>query len=100
MASETRTFLKVGDVAATLGLSEPTVRFWCRSGILPSYRPQGTRRYLIDEEVFESWVQQAAVKGTLNFLNDPERLDLSDEAVVEAVRAGRIADHDTSTGAS
>jgi excisionase family DNA binding protein len=90
---EKRAFLKVGDVAATLGVSEQTVRLWCRTGILPSYRPQGTRSYLVDEEVFESWIQKAAVRSTLEFLHDPERLNLPDDKAVEVVRAGRSADH-------
>lgn len=90
---ETRTFLKVGDVAAELGLSEQTVRLWCRTGILPCYRPVGTRQFLIDQEVFRSWINRAAVVHTLDFLHDRERPNLSDDEVVDALRRARRSDH-------
>jgi len=53
-------YLKVGAVAAQLGVSEQAVRLWCRTGVLPAYRPAGTRQWLVDPERFEAWLRTRA----------------------------------------
>ena len=56
-------YLKVGAVAARLGVSEQAVRLWCRTGVLPAYRPEGTRQWLVDPERFEAWLRTRPTAG-------------------------------------
>lgn len=74
--------LKVRDVASVLGLSEETVRLWCRTGVLPAYRPRSTKQYLINAEEFEAWLKTRAVRNTVEFLESP-RLDEDDETIAQ-----------------
>jgi excisionase family DNA binding protein len=85
MTLEQRNFLKVGDVAARLGVSEQTVRLWCRTGVLPAYRPPSTRQWLIEPQELEAWLEKSAVRSTMEFLDAPYReSDVSDEEIASA----------------
>lgn len=83
-------FLKVGDVAGRLGVSEQAVRLWCRTGVLPAYRPAGTRQWLIDPERLEAWLQRRSTEEVLDSLHGYYRDDRQeDELLKESVRLRR-----------
>lgn len=75
--------LKVPEVARRLGISEQGVRLWCRTGLLPAYRPAGTRQWLIDPEEFETWLRQPKIVDTLEWLHNPNRYEGSEDELVE-----------------
>ena len=66
-------FLKVGDVAAQLNVSEQAVRLWCRTGVLAARRPSGTRQWLIDPDDFHSWLDSATVQETVDYVRFSEQ---------------------------
>ena len=83
-------FLKVGEVATRLGVSEQAVRLWCRTGVLPAYRPAGTRQWLIEPEQFEAWLRSPATEDVLDSLRAAHRDERSDEELLaESVRLRR-----------
>lgn len=49
------TMLLTLDVATRIGVSEQTVRNWCRSGVIPAVRPHNTRQWFIPEQEFTAW---------------------------------------------
>ena len=75
-------YLKVGDVAAELGVSEQAVRLWCRQGILPARRPAGTRKWLISPADLDAWVKQEPVQTVLDSLHAPYRDHRPDQVIV------------------
>lgn len=95
-------YLKVGAVAAQLGVSEQAVRLWCRTGVLPAYRPAGTRQWLVDPERFEAWLQTRATEEVLDSLRAPYRDDRPDhELLADSValrRAEPAAPHEAAAG--
>lgn len=74
--------MKVGDAAAVLGVSEQAVRLWCRTGVLPAYRPAGTKQWLIDPEEFDAWLKKRPVRDVLDSLHEEYRSDLTDQDLV------------------
>jgi len=97
-------YLKVGAVAARLGVSEQAVRLWCRTGVLPAYRPAGTRQWLVDPERFEAWLQTRATEEVLDSLGAPYRDDRPDhELLADSVALGRpepAAPHEPASSAT
>ena len=91
-------YLKVGVVAARLGVSEQAVRLWCRTGVLPAYRPAGTRQWLVDPERFEAWLRTPATEEVLDSLGAPHRDDRpAHELLADSValrRAESVAPHE------
>lgn len=75
-------FMKVGDAAAMLGVSEQAVRLWCRTGVLPAFRPAGTKKWLIDQDEFEAWLKKRPVQDVVESLNAPYRSALPDHELV------------------
>ena len=90
-------FLKVGDVAAELNVSAQAVRLWCRTGVLPSRRPSGTRQWLIDRDELAAWLDQGPVREAFDFLHAPYRDDATEEE--SDVRLREREEHVTSTDA-
>ena len=83
-------FMKVGDVAAQLGVSEQAVRLWCRTGVLPASRPAGTRQWLVDPERFQVWLNARGTEEVLESLHAPYRDDRPDhELLRESVQLRR-----------
>lgn len=82
-------YVKTGDVAARLGVSEQAVRLWCRTGVLPARRPPGTRQWLIDEDEFHQWIATEAVTETVDALNAPYRERRSDEELAAEFHESR-----------
>jgi excisionase family DNA binding protein len=85
-------FLKVGDVADRLGVSEQAVRLWCRTGVLAAYRPSGTRQWLIDPDHLESWLRRRDVGEVLTSLDAPYRDDRPEHELAEESVALRHAE--------
>jgi excisionase family DNA binding protein len=79
--NEPTNFLKAGEVAARLNVTEQTVRLWCRTGILPAYRPRSTRQWLIEPTELQAWLNKSAVASTMEFLQAPYRELASDEEI-------------------
>lgn len=77
-------YIKVGDVAARLSVSEQTVRLWCRTGVLPAVRPGDTRQWLINEDRFNDWLHQPRTSDALESLHNPDRVDVSAEEILAA----------------
>lgn len=82
-------FMKVGDAAATLGVSEQAVRLWCRTGVLPAYRPAGTKKWLIDPDEFDVWIKRRPVAEVVESLHAPYRSGRDDADLVEEMFAQR-----------
>ena len=80
-------YMKVGDAAAVLGVSEQAVRLWCRTGVLPAYRPVGTKKWLIDPEEFDAWLKKRPVRDVLDSLYEGYRSELSDQDLVAEAEA-------------
>jgi hypothetical protein len=76
-------YLKAGDVAAELRVSEQAVRVWCRKGILPAIRPQGTRQWLIDPQEYRAWLHRAPVQHVVESLQADYRDDRPDHEIAE-----------------
>jgi excisionase family DNA binding protein len=84
-------FMKVGDVAAELRVTEQAVRLWCRTGVLPALRPAGTKKWLIDPEQFEAWLTNSPVRSVVESLNADYRDSRSDEELAQEFFAQRAA---------
>ncbi|MHB1447342.1 MAG: helix-turn-helix domain-containing protein [Acidimicrobiales bacterium] len=82
-------FMKVGDVAAELRVSEQAVRLWCRTGVLPAMRPAGTKKWLIDPEQFDAWLHNAPVKSAVESLTADYRDRRPDNDLAEEFFARR-----------
>jgi len=81
-------YMKIGDAAAVLGVSEQAVRLWCRTGVLPAYRPAGTKKWLIDPEEFDAWVKKRPVIEVVDSLRADYRSAAPDhELVAETVES-------------
>lgn len=77
-------------VIPRLGVSEQAVRLWCRKGVLPAYRPAGTRQWLVDSERFEAWLHSRQTGEVLDSLHAPYRDERPDEELLaESVRLRR-----------
>lgn len=76
-------FMKVGDVAAELRVSEQAVRLWCRTGVLPAIRPAGTKKWLIDPEKFDAWLNNAPVRSVVESLTADYRDPRPDQDLAE-----------------
>ena len=57
-----RIYLKVDDVAATLGLSEWSVYKMCQAGEIPGVKRFG-RAVRVHRETLEQWAREQAAKG-------------------------------------
>lgn len=82
-------YMKVGDAAARLGVTEQAVRFWCRTGVLPAYRPVGTKKWLIDPDEFDAWLKKRPVADVVESLHASYRSKETD-----AELAAGMAEHD------
>ena len=80
-------FLKVGDVAAELNVSEQAVRLWCRTGVLAARRPSGTRQWLIDPDDFHRWLDSPAVRETVDYVRFSEQHGAPDDLLDAKVNA-------------
>lgn len=91
-------FIKVGDAAAMLGVSEQAVRLWCRTGVLPAYRPSGTKKWLIDPDEFAAWCKRRPVVAVLESLHADYRSVLPDHQLAnEAAVAADLEDRHSTT---
>lgn len=61
------------DVGEALGVSEQTVRTWCRLGVIPALRPPGTRKWLISAADFDVWLRHGSGAGIAGFLDPSHR---------------------------
>jgi excisionase family DNA binding protein len=89
--------MKVGDVAAMLRVSEQAVRVWCRTGVLPAYRPVGTKKWLIDPDEFNTWLEKRPVRNVLDSLQADYRSDEPDHKLVEKSDQALDADAEDET---
>jgi len=81
-------FLKVGDVAAELSVSEQAVRLWCRTGLLPARRPSGTRQWLIDRDDLEQWLNAEPVREAVSFVRFAQERGRPDHLVEVSTGGG------------
>jgi excisionase family DNA binding protein len=81
-------YMKVGDAAAILGVSEQAVRLWCRTGVLPAYRPTGTKKWLIDPDEFNAWLNKRPVRDVVDSLSAEYRSDRPDHELVAELHPG------------
>jgi len=84
-------FMKVGDVAAQLQVTEQAVRMWCRRGLLPAVRPAGTKKWLIDPEQLDAWLTNSPVRAVVDSLSADYRDPRSDEELAAEFFARREA---------
>lgn len=88
--SEDLRFITTARVAETLGVSEQSVRAWCRHGLIPATRPPGTRKWLITEDGFLSWLQSGAGQRATSFLDPAHRSSATEtELLADAEEALR-----------
>jgi len=71
-------FASTREVAEALGVSEQTVRTWCRVGVIPAVRPEGTRKWRILKDEFDSWLEAGAGHRLTSFLDPAHRSLASD----------------------
>lgn len=87
---ETLAFITTGRVSEILGVSEQSVRTWCRLGLIPATRPAGTRKWLIIEHDFRTWLQDGAGQRVSTFLDLAHRSTATeDELLADAEEALR-----------
>ena len=87
---ETLAFITTSRVSEILGVSEQSVRTWCRLGLIPATRPAGTRKWLIVEDDFRTWLQGGAGQRVSTFLDPAHRSTVTeDELLADAEEALR-----------
>jgi excisionase family DNA binding protein len=79
--------ISTADVSSMLGVSDQTVRTWCRLGIIPATRPTGTRKWHIVESDFMNWLQDGAGAQVTAFLDPAHRSTASEAELLEDATA-------------
>jgi len=79
--------ISIGDISRALGVSEQTVRTWCRLGVIPAVRPSGTRKWLVLEEDFNQWVADGGGQRLLAQMRSPRSTATDAELLEDAATA-------------
>ena len=57
-------YMSAGDAAKYLGVSYQTMYRWIRTGVIPAFRPRGTRKFILKIEDLDAWVKGGSLRPT------------------------------------